>query len=261
MQRLVDYVTIQSMQLFSILLLTSLSGIISLSGAFLLSLKKDWPKKFLLQLTAFSSGVLLATALLHLAPEAVEDMDGVSFFNTVFVSILSFFIFEKLLLWHHHHEEEAHCGPQPSAILITLGDSIHNFIDGILIASAFLISPNLGLLTAFAVAAHEIPQEIADFSVMVAGGMKRKRALFFNFISALASVLGAVIAYFFSLSIEWVLPYALTFSVGMFLYIALSDLIPELHKHDLGQKQKATQLFLFFVGIGVIILTGLFEVH
>lgn len=249
------------MQLLSILLLTTISGVISLSGAFMLSLKKDWPKKFLLQLTAFSSGVLLTTALLHLAPEAVEEIDSVSFFNTVFVSIVSFFIFEKLLLWHHHHEEEAHCVPQPSVILITLGDSIHNFIDGVLIASAFLISPNLGLLTAFAVAAHEIPQEIADFSVMVAGGLQRKWALFFNFVSALTSILGAVTVYFFSLAIEWIIPYAVTFSVGMFLYIALSDLIPELHKHDLGQKQKVTQLFLFFVGVAVIILTSFFEVH
>jgi zinc and cadmium transporter len=240
------------MTLIYILIITFISSLLSLVGSFFLSRKKIWPKKLLLQLTAFSSGVLLATAFLHLAPEAAEALSSTSVFTTMFIAIVIFFLMEKSILWHHHHEDDHDCGPKPSAFFITFGDSLHNFIDGILITGAFLVDPKLGILTAFAVAAHEIPQEIADFSIMVAGGMKRKQALFLNVVSSFFSIFGAVIAFFFINSIEWLIPYVIAFSAGMFLYIALSDLIPELHSHDLGEKQKWNQIGLFFVGILII---------
>ncbi len=235
-----------------ILTATIFSSIFSLVGSFFLARKKSWPKKFLLQLTAFSSGVLLATSFLHLAPEAVEALPAQQVFSIIFFSIVLLFVLERLVLWHHHHEEDHCCGPQPTAWFITFGDSLHNFLDGVLITGTFLVDPKLGLLTAFAVAAHEIPQEIADFSIMVAGGMKRKQALLLNFVSALFSVFGALVAYFFVTSVDWAVPYVVSFSVGMFLYVALSDLIPELHAHDLGVKQKWSQLLLFFFGILLI---------
>lgn len=249
------------MTLFYILTVTLIGSMISLIGSFFLAQKKTWPKKFLLQLTAFSSGVLLATSLLHLAPEAIEQLDAHSVFSVIFFSIVFLFVLERLVLWHHHHDTE-HChAPKPSTWFITIADSLHNFLDGILIAGAFLIDPYLGLITAFAVAAHEIPQEIADFSVMVAGGMSRKQALLLNLVSALMAVVGALTAYYFAHSIEWVIPYIVAFSVGTFLYIALSDLIPELHSHDLGNKQKWTQLLLFFIGVSIIAGVTFFSPH
>ncbi len=244
--------------LFQILILTFVSSVFSLAGSFFLSLKKTWTKNFTLKLTAFSSGVLLSTALLHLAPEAIESLDPKNMFNTVFLAIVFFFVLERLVLWHHHHEDDC-CGPKPSAYLITIGDSFHNFMDGILIAGTFLVDPRLGFFTALAVAAHEIPQEIADFSIMVGAGVKKKTALFLNLLSAMFSILGALLAYFFMSSVEWLIPYTVAFSAGMFLYIALSDLIPELHHDDMDKKQKVEHLVLFFVGILLIFSLSFFE--
>lgn len=241
------------MTLLSILVITFLSGFISLIGSFFLAQKKSWPKRFILQLTSFASGVLLATSLLHLAPEAIETLDSHLVFSIIFLSIVLFFVLERLILWHHHHDEE-HCHTiHASAWFITFGDSVHNFLDGVLIAGAFLVNPALGLITAFAVAAHEIPQEIADFSVMVSGGMKRSQALILNMVSALSSMLGAVVTYFFAVSIDSLTPYIIAFSVGMFLYISLTDLIPQLHAQEsASQKQKWSQLALFFLGVCLI---------
>lgn len=245
--------------LAKIIFLTFISSIISLFGSFLLSLKKTWTRNFTLKLTAFSSGVLLTTALLHLAPEAMESLEPQNMFNTVFLAIVFFFVLERLVLWHHHHDDDCH-DPKPSAYLITIGDSFHNFIDGILIAGTFLVDPKLGVFTAIAVAAHEIPQEIADFSIMVGAGVKKNKALFYNLISALFSVLGAIIAYYFSEIAQWLIPYTVAFSAGMFLYIALSDLIPELHHDDLDKRQKFEHLVLFFLGILLIFGISQFEV-
>lgn len=253
------------MSLFLTVLITSISSVLSLSGSFLLSLKSNWPKKFILQLTAFSSGVLLATALLHLAPEALEEIseaghleDG---FLVIFAAIVSFFVLEKLFLWHHHHEDEHECcEPKSSAYLIMISDTMHNFIDGVLIAGALSVDLNLGLITAVAVAAHEIPQEIADFSVMVAGGISRKKALLFNLFSAMSSVVGAIVSYFFIQTVEGSVPYIIAFSAGMFLYIALADLVPELHNMKVNKNQKFMQILFFFFGILVSYLSGLLEV-
>lgn len=241
------------MTLLLILFITFFSGFVSLIGSFLLAQKKTWPKRFILQLTSFASGILLATSLLHLAPEAIETLDPQSVFSVIFISIVIFFVLERLILWHHHHDEE-HChAVHASAWFITFGDSVHNFLDGVLIAGTFLVDPTLGLLTAFAVAAHEIPQEIADFTVMVAGGMKRRQALILNMVSALASMFGALITYVFAISITNIIPYIIAFSVGMFLYISLVDLIPQLHAQESGsQKQKWSQLALFFLGVSLI---------
>jgi zinc and cadmium transporter len=244
--------------LTKIIFLTLISGLISLLGAFILSLKKNWSKDFTLKLIAFSSGILLSTALLHLAPEAIEELGAKQMFNTMFIAIIFFFVLEKSVFWHHHHDDDC-CVPKPSAYLITIGDSLHNFIDGILIAGAFMTNPSLGVFTALAVAAHEIPQEIADFSIMVGGGMKKKTALFYNFVSALFAVLGALLAYFFVSTAQWVVPYTVAFSAGMFLYISLSDLIPELHHPSADNKQKSQQLLLFFVGIALIFGLSLLE--
>lgn len=246
--------------LSSILALTLGTSLLSLSGAFVLSLKKQWSNTLLTSLTAFSSGVLLATALVTLAPEALHEITESAVFTTIIVAIVLFFILEKFLSWHHHHTDGDECAPKPSAYLIMVGDSLHNFVDGVLIAAAFAVEPALGFMTALAVTAHEIPQEIADFSIMVAGGMKRSTALLLNAASALFSVLGAVLGYFFIHSFEDGIGYMLAFCAGMFLYISLSDLVPELHAH--GKKhaswQKYTQVGLFVLGI--VLMMGLSDI-
>lgn len=247
--------------LTQILLLTVASGVLSLLGAFILSLKKNWQHAFALQLTAFSSGVLLATSLLHLAPEALHAATPEAVFRTMLLAVLSFFVLERLVLWYHHHHTSH--GPRPAAYLVVIGDSLHNFIDGVLIASAVMVQPELGILTALAVAAHELPQEIADFSVMVASGVSRKKALLFNLASALTAVVGAVLVYMLRDSFEAFLPLAVAFSAGMFLYISLSDLIPELHHHTKETAQKWIQLGLLVVGIMTVVAFSTFlpDVH
>jgi len=243
--------------LLTILVATFVSSFISLGGALLLSLKPKWSKDFSLYLTALSSGVLLSTALLHLAPEAIAEGGQVqTVFTTILIAIVSFFLLERLVLWYHHHHD-AH-GPKPAAWLITFGDTLHNFIDGVAVASALMLDPALGLITIIAIGAHEIPQEIADFSIMVNSGVSRKKALFLNAFSALAAFAGAILTYAFQTQLGELIPYLAAFSAGMFLYIALSDLIPELHHQTVNQKDKWLQLIWFFAGI--LLLFGVTQV-
>lgn len=238
--------------LFLILFLTVASGLLSLLGAFILASKKNWQMSFSLQMTAFSSGVLLATAFLHLAPEAIEISGNAEMsLQVMLLAIIFFFVLERLVLWYHHHHSPH--GPKPAAYLVVVGDSLHNVIDGVLIASAVMIQPELGILTTLAVAAHELPQEIADFSVMVSSGVSRKKALIYNTISSLAAVVGALFVYLALPAASDYLPVTLAFSAGMFVYIALSDLVPELHHHTKDSLQKWLQLGLLVMGILLVI--------
>lgn len=236
--------------LTTILFGTFLSSFVSLVGALLLSRKSNWSQPFALHLTALSSGVLLTAALLHLAPEALhESHSGAeSVFLAIFAGTVVFFLIERLVLWYHHHHD-AHHTVKPSALLITIGDTIHNFIDGVAIASAVMLDPTLGILTIIAIGAHEIPQEIADFAVMVNNGMSKKKALLLNVFSALAAFAGALLTFALQHPLEPYIPYLVAFSAGMFLYIALSDLIPELHHKTVKQNEKWIQLLWFFGGI------------
>jgi zinc and cadmium transporter len=239
--------------LLTILLATFVSSFVSLLGAFLLAKKGQWSQPFALHLTALSSGVLLTTALLHLAPEALQELNSQQVFTAIFAGIVAFFLLERLVFWYHHHHESH--GPKPSAWLIMIGDSLHNFIDGATIATTIIINPTLGLLTTLAIGAHEIPQEIADFATMVNSGVSKKKALLFNGASALAAFAGALVMFIFRTALEPYLPYVVAFSAGMFLYIALSDLIPELHRHTVKQKEKWIQLIWFFAGVGLLLAT------
>ena len=165
---------------------------------------------------------------------------------------MTFFVLEKAVLWYHHHQ--CHECAKPVAWLVTIGDTFHNALDGILIAGATLVDIRLGLITALTVAAHEIPQEVADFSILIAAGMKEKKAIWLNLLSAGASLVSAGLAYFFLSQTEQLVPYTLAFSAGMFLYIALSDLIPELHQHAINNKDKIIQLLFLGLGIGTLVL-------
>lgn len=247
------------MTTFFILIATFLSGTASLIGAFLLSRAKLGDKTTIL-MTAFAAGVMLTTALLHLAPEATHELEemGSSAFPIIFMGVIVFFLLERFVMWFHHHHDISH--PKPRTLLISVGDTIHNMVDGAAIASAFLIDPRLGIMTAIAVGLHEIPQEMADFLAMVSGGVKSITALKLNLLSSVGSLIGAVLVIFLAEQVSGLVPYIVAFSAGVFLYISMSDLIPELHHHDDLQKNKWTQLLMFGLGIVLILsFTTVFE--
>jgi len=229
-----------------ILFSTALVSGISLIGIFFLSMSENLFRKLLLMLVSFASGTLLGGAFLHLIPEAITEnaLSGQSenLFLIILLGILVFFLLEKFL-WRHCHERE--CPIHVFAYLSLLGDGIHNFIDGVIIASSFIVSVPLGLATTLAVVTHEIPQEIGDFGILVYGGLSRAKALFFNLVSALMAVLGAFFMYVFAPLLPN-LAYFLVFAAGSFIYIATTDLIPELQKeHDAWRSLGQFVLLLF----------------
>jgi zinc and cadmium transporter len=235
---------------FFIIVATLFGSLFSLIGAFALANAPGFRSKFLMQLTAFAAGVMLATSLLHLGPEAGhEGLSTQQVFITIFVAIVFFFILEKVIWFHHHHDTGS---IKPASWLILIGDTIHNFIDGVAIASAFLIDPWLGVITTAAVALHEIPQEMADFIALLKQGVPTKKAMLYNVFSSLSAVFGAVITVAFVGSLESVLPYIIAFSAGMFLYISLSDLIPELHHHQQHVHNSLEQLVWFLLGVALL---------
>ncbi|KXK10704.1 MAG: Zinc transporter ZupT [Microgenomates bacterium OLB23] len=200
-------------------------------------------------LVSFAAGVMLSAAFFDILPEALEHMDLHDGLKLVFWSIIGAFIVEKLL-WHHHHHNDTH-GTKPTTYLVLLGDTLHNFVDGLAIAASFMVNPLLGITTTAAILAHEIPQELADFAVLISTGVARKKALLLNFVSALAAVLGGIVGYYFLAGTENLTHQTLAVAGGVFVYIAAADLIPELHR-----EQKDGNLFSHIVPLlfGVAIL-------
>ncbi len=226
-----------------------LGGALSLAAAALVLL--GMPKKWLRYAVGFSIGVLLATALLHLLPEALESgLTPHEAFPLLLGGILGFFALEKFALWRHAHgwEEDAHADADAcedhthvhhhvhggEAVGILVGDGFHNFTDGILIAAAFLADPALGWAATFAVIAHEVPQEAGDFAILLAAGWQRAKALFWNGVSSLASVLGGLTAYFTLERVQDWVPHIITIAAASFLYIAIADLMPRLKREQRG---------------------------
>lgn len=224
-------------------------------GLILLALRESLLKRLLLPLVAFSAGSLLGGALLHLLPEALlETEEMTTIFLWTLVGFSLFFLMEQFLSWHHHHAVPSE-HKEPFTYLILLADSLHNFIGGLAIAGSFLISIEAGIVTWIAAAAHEIPQELGDFGILVRGGWKKYQALLVNFISALTIVPGALLAYFLSAAID--VTFLLPFAAGNFIYIAASDLVPEIkHERDIGKN--LVHFTAFVAGISVIFLTRLF---
>jgi zinc and cadmium transporter len=216
--------------------------------------------RLLPHMVSFATGALLGAALLALLPEAIEGAGHGSeraLGFTLVVGLGFFFVIEKLVLWwhthsHDHDHERADAGRErASGALVLVGDSIHNSLDGVLIAAAFLTSIPLGLVTTFAVAAHEIPHRVGDFAILVNAGFSRRRALFLNLATGIASVVGAVAAYYGLRQARGVLPYALAFAAAGFLYIAVAGLIPGLHRRS-DPRTSVTQVILISVGIAVV---------
>jgi zinc and cadmium transporter len=246
-----------------IVLFTAGCGALSalIAGAFLLlpAARRD---ALVPHLVSFATGALLGAALLALVPHALESGVGAHGIGIALVAgIIIFFTLEKMVLWRHCHVDacEAH-GPQEhhrvkaSATLILWGDAFHNLLDGVLLAAAFLTDVHLGIVTAIAVFAHEIPQEVGDLAILLNSGMRRRRALMLNVLVSLTSVAGAVVAYFLLEQALGVLPYALAIAAASFLYIAVADLIPGLHRR-VDARTSVQQVVLIALGILLIGLT------
>ena len=234
-----------------ILICIFLVSVISLIGIVFVVLSEKWFNKALLMLVGFASGSLLGGAFFHLIPEAIEKVGKASsitvenIFLALALGLLIFFVLEKFL-WRHCHEREK-CPIHPFAYLNLVGDGIHNFIDGIIIAASFMASQDvsLGFIVTLAVAAHEIPQEIGDFSILLYGGFSKTKALIYNFLTALTAMAGGIFTFYGSAFLPQT-PYLLAFAAGGFIYIASTDLIPELHR-----ERKALNSFLQFIMLSI----------
>lgn len=245
-------------QIGQILFWTTVGSVASLGGGILLALrKKAFSHEQSLLLISFAAGVLLSTAFFDLLPEAIGQIGQVGPISQIWGWILGGVIFLFLLekfLWYHHHDEE-HEGHKRTPILITVGDTVHNFIDGVVIAGTFMAAPATGIVTALAVAAHEIPHEMADFGVLLTRGWARKKVIIVNLVSAGFSLVGAMAMYALGHRIQGLLPILLSFSAGMFIYLACSDLIPELHHgHKERMADSIWQLAVFGAGIVIVLL-------
>jgi len=206
-------------------------SLISLVGALTFFVKEKLLQKISIYLVAFSVGALIAGAFFHLLPEAVEISEDIGTYGYVILGIIAFFILEKYLKWHHCHKD-GECKVHTFTYMSLIGDVFHNFIDGLVVVSAFSVSFELGVAATIAVAAHEIPQELGDFGILIHGGFSRLRALFWNFVSSLSAILGALIGYFMISASEEISALLLPFAAGGFIYIAMTDLVPELHKEN-----------------------------
>ena len=249
-------------ELAYILLFSIASGLLALVGGAVLLVRQSFVRKFAIHFISFAVGALLATSFLDLLPEALEHAAeaGRSTGNLLIYAlggILAFFVLEGLILkFHpHHHEDEGGDHHHTAPTLLLIGDTIHNFIDGVVVAVAFLTSVPLGIVTALAVAAHELPQEISDFSVMLHHGWSQSKVLWANVFSSLFAVLGAVIAYVSRETIEPYLPQLLAITAGIFIYIATTDLIPELSPYH--RRDKTWHIFvLIALGVGTVWFMG-----
>jgi zinc and cadmium transporter len=234
-------------------------SLISLVGVLYFFIEKNKLYRSLIYLVSFSAGALLGDAFIHLIPEAYEiNINKIKVSIYLLSGILLFFILEKIIHWRHCHEEPCETHPHPFSYVILIGDSVHNFIDGLIIGASYLVSIPVGVATTVAVIFHEIPQEIGDFGSLIYGGFSRLKAIVFNFISAAFAILGAVIVLIFGTGSEHLVNFLVPFAAGGFIYIASSDLIPELHKNT-EIKKSLLQIFMFVIGIVLMLSLLLFE--
>jgi zinc and cadmium transporter len=231
-------------------------SLISFSGALTLAIKKEKLKDLLIYFVSFSAGALLGDVFIHLLPEVVEEYNhSISLiFIYVLVGILTSFILEKIICWRHCHLPITKNHIHNFAWMNLWGDFFHNIIDGLTIATSYLLNTGAGIATTLAVVFHEIPQEIGDFGVLLHGGFKIKKALFLNFLTALSAIIGAVISLLLNNRIEHLTLFLAPFAAGNFIYIASSDLIPELHK-ETEIKKGLIQTITFL--LGVLVMYGL----
>ena len=220
----------------------------------LLLLQHDVRSRVVPWLVSYAVGTLLGVALLGLVPQALASLSPTPALGTLLSGILTFFVLEKLVLWRHCHDEGTCAVHRSTATLVIVGDAVHTFVDGAVIAAAALTSPGLGLAAALAVIAHEIPQEAGDFAILLASGLSRSRALLLNATSALGGVLGAAMMLLSGSHAPAIVPFVLAFAAGNFLYVAMADLIPNLHRGQLDQNA-VRQVIL--IGLGILTVVAM----
>lgn len=236
-------------------------SLISFIGIITFQRDEEKMKPFLLVLVSFSAGALLGDVFIHLLPQAIEESGGLTISISLWIlgGILVFFVLEKFIQWHHCHIPQEHTHPpRPLAVMNLIGDGLHNFIDGLIIAGSYLVSVPVGLATTVAVVLHEIPQEIGDFGVLMHGGFTRARVLVLNFMSALLALFGALVVLFFNISSISLHEFLIPFTAGGFLYIAGADLIPELHK-ETNPLNSLVQFLSLISGIAIMLALLLLE--
>ena len=232
-------------------------SLISLVGVVTLALNQERLKTSVLFLVSFAVGGLFGDALIHLLPEAFAELGfNLTTSLLVILGVLIFFVLEKFLRWQHCHIPTSSEHIHPVCTINLVGDAAHNFMDGVIIAASFLVSIPIGLTTALAVILHEIPQEIGDFGILIHKGMSVKKALAFNFLSALTSVLGALVTLLVGSHMQELTKFCVPVTAGGFLYIAGSDLIPELH-HGAHEKAFTSILQFLMIVLGVAIMAAL----
>lgn len=234
-------------------------SLLSLIGVFTLFLKREKLQDLLLYLVSFSAGALLGDVFIHLIPELVEDggfNSNISLY--ILLGIVGTFVIEKIIHWHHAQESNKHKHLHPVTFMTLFGDGAHNFIDGVIIAASYMVNFQVGLATTVAVVLHEIPQEIGNFGVLIHGGFSRAKALWYNFLSALTAILGALIVIFLGAQIENSIPALTAYTAGTFIYIAGADLIPELHK-EVSVRKNVIQFVWLILGIVIMFSLTLLE--
>ncbi len=249
------------MTLLYIVLATTAGGVLSVLIA--ASLTVAVLGRVVKSLVSLSAGVLLGTALLHVLPEAFEGHDPQALFATLLGGLLFFWLLEKAELYrhdhhhegdghdHHHHSDAERAGRGGLSVLV--GDTVHNFCDGVIIATAFLVNPGLGWVTAMAILAHEIPQEAGDYIVLLNAGFSRAKALLYNALSGLAAVVGGVLGYYLVGPFETALPYLLVVASSSFIYVAVADLLPQLQQR-LSWRDTLVQVAWLGAGLGLVLL-------
>jgi zinc and cadmium transporter len=226
-------------------LVGGVGGLLVASGVLLV--KDNARTKLIPWLVSYAVGALLGVSMLRLLPTALETLPSTRVFGTLLLGILLFFVLEKLVLWRHCHTHD--CEVHESSVFpVLIGDAFHNFVDGAVVAAAVMTSVPLGISTAIAVAAHEIPQEVGDFAILLHAGYSRSRALMLNVVTALASAAGTILTFLFLDSLPSLLPYVLVLSAASFLYVAMADLIPGLHR---GRTDASSMRQIVLIAAGV----------
>ncbi len=248
------------MELLIVLFWSLIGGVVSLAIGGLLLTKASLRKKLLIYAVPFGAGALLATAFTNTLPEALESgLDPHEILRYALVGFLTFFILERLAGWLHGHHDHEHGRKQAQGAMVVVGDTLHNAIDGVAIGVAFLVDVPTGIVTSLAVAAHELPQEIGDFGILLSRGISAGRVLLINALSGLATVVAALLTFTLGQSQGWDLGYALALAAGFFIYIAASDIIPEIHESP--RRLANIQAAILLAGVLVIIGIGFLLPH
>ncbi|MEK6872583.1 MAG: ZIP family metal transporter [Nanoarchaeota archaeon] len=231
-----------------IIIITVINGLLAFAGL-IFFFNSHKTNRILILLVSFTTGALIGGAFFHFIPESLEKLTIIQTTSITIIGFILFLFLEKILYWRHCHDGK--CDEHPFTYLLLYGDAVHNFVDGLIIAASFLISIPFGFITSLLVLIHELPQEISDLGVLVYGGLTKRKALFYNFLAQLTSVLGGILGYFY-LSLKDQAIFLLPLSAGGFLYIAISDLIPEIFKEKNITKLTINLIFII-LGLGVLI--------